>query len=109
MALAHCIVLCLCRKLAIREIQLDKVLSALGLDHKEVTGHHTHPHLPTPTQHTHAAYTHAHNLPSPTVGVLSLQFIDLCILLGCDYCDSPRGTHYLHIYWLLLSAVGLHV
>ena len=20
-----------------------------------------------------------------------LQFIDLCILLGCDYCDSIRG------------------
>lgn len=22
---------------------------------------------------------------------LLLQFIDLCILLGCDYCDSIRG------------------
>lgn len=22
---------------------------------------------------------------------MSLQFIDLCILLGCDYCDSIRG------------------
>ena len=24
----------------------------------------------------------------------SLQFIDLCILLGCDYCDSIKGTDY---------------
>jgi len=23
---------------------------------------------------------------------LFLQFIDLCILLGCDYCDSIKGT-----------------
>ena len=23
--------------------------------------------------------------------MLLLQFIDLCILLGCDYCDSIRG------------------
>lgn len=22
---------------------------------------------------------------------MSLQFIDLCILLGCDYCESIRG------------------
>lgn len=22
---------------------------------------------------------------------LTLQFIDLCILLGCDYCESIRG------------------
>ncbi len=21
------------------------------------------------------------------------QFIDLCILLGCDYCDSIKGTY----------------
>ena len=29
------------------------------------------------------------------------QFIDLCILLGCDYCDTIKGssdhTHHLNI------------
>jgi flap endonuclease-1 len=41
------------KKLPIREINLDRVLSSLELQRDE--------------------------------------FIDLCILLGCDYCDSPRG------------------
>lgn len=26
------------------------------------------------------------------------QFIDLCILCGCDYCDSIRGIAYLIEY-----------
>lgn len=26
-----------------------------------------------------------------------LQFIDLCILLGCDYCDSIKGTVLIYI------------
>lgn len=25
------------------------------------------------------------------------QFIDLCILLGCDYCDSIKGTVLFYI------------
>ena len=27
---------------------------------------------------------------------LFLQFIDLCILLGCDYCDSVKGKE-MHV------------
>lgn len=30
-------------------------------------------------------------LPSPTAECVSLQFIDLCILLGCDYCGTIKG------------------
>ena len=25
--------------------------------------------------------------------IFSLQFIDLCILLGCDYCESIKGKN----------------
>ena len=133
---------CLCRKLAIREIQLDKVLSALGLDHKEVTGNRTHARTHTHTRtHTHArthtcTHTHAHthtrththivhtqthththtHTHTPHTHILLvlplslLQFIDLCILLGCDYCDSPRGASrcmvtFGHMYVCMVHGV----
>ncbi|CAI8023860.1 Flap endonuclease 1 [Geodia barretti] len=25
------------------------------------------------------------------IGLTQSQFVDLCILLGCDYCDSVKG------------------
>ena len=34
---------------------------------------------------------------------LYVQFIDLCILLGCDYCDSIRGK-VLHIKSVIVLA-----
>ena len=46
------------RKLPIREIHLDRLLSEVGISQEE--------------------------------------FIDLCILLGCDYCDSIKGP-YIHV------------
>ena len=49
---ARVFVLC-CRKIPVREINLEKLLSELGISQQE--------------------------------------FIDLCILLGCDYCDSIKG------------------
>ena len=37
-----------------------------------------------------------------------LQFIDLCILLGCDYCDSIKGTkRFLCNSCILLGIAGL--
>ena len=33
------------------------------------------------------------------------QFIDLCILSGCDYCDSIRGIFLLICMMLGLSLV----
>ena len=48
------------------ELHVSKVLAELGLTMEQV-----HPHKPVDTD--------------------IAQFIDLCILLGCDYCDSIRG------------------
>ena len=30
---------------------------------------------------------------SDSIISLFLQFVDLCILLGCDYCDSIKGSY----------------
>lgn len=56
------------RKEPIQEIHLDKVMEGLGMDRSQVR-------LSTPRQSHH------------TADPFCLQFIDLCILLGCDYLD----------------------
>lgn len=63
------------RKEPIQEIFLDKVLAGLNMDRKQVR-------LLSPTTYPAAQLT-------PT------QFVDLCILLGCDYLDPiPKvGPH----------------
>jgi hypothetical protein len=34
------------------------------------------------------------------------QFIDLCILCGCDYCDSIKGI--LYQFYSILSIIYVH-
>lgn len=62
------------RKEPIQEIFLDKVLSGLAMDRKQVS--------PLP-------------FPYSTHKQLTAKFVDLCILLGCDYLDPvPKvGPH----------------
>lgn len=56
------------RKEPIQEIRLDKVLEGLNMERKQVR----FPHAPRPLK---------------LLLTLVLQFVDLCILLGCDYLD----------------------
>lgn len=61
------------RKMPIQEIHLDKVLSELELTQTEV------------------CTIYKVKLTPKLIVFNYFQFIDLCILLGCDYCDSIRG------------------
>ena len=70
------------RKLPVREINLERVLVELELDQEK------------------ACSLLWQRLPASAYKVCVFidlfffyfsQFIDLCILLGCDYCDSIKG------------------
>lgn len=63
------------RKEPIQEIHLDKVLDGLNMDRKQVCLRHS---LPVSIQRMASL---------PSADVCLLQFVDLCILLGCDYLD----------------------
>lgn len=63
------------RKMPIQEIHLDRVLAELELSQNEVT----------------IICSGENNLIINITIFFQFQFIDLCILLGCDYCDSIRG------------------
>lgn len=60
------------RKEPIQEIHLGKVLEGLDMERKQVSRHRYHFMVPSLIQ-------------------LLWQFIDLCILLGCDYLDPIKG------------------
>jgi flap endonuclease-1 len=60
------------RKEPIQEIHLDKVLDGLNMDRKQVRTNHG----PSPSY-----------LTSTWSLTACIQFVDLCILLGCDYLD----------------------
>nr|KAJ3420041.1 Elongation of fatty acids protein 2 [Polyrhizophydium stewartii] len=66
------------KKMPIAEFHHDKMLEGLGLTRDEVRG---------------GAPWRAAAGPMVDLAADSalVQFIDLCILLGCDYCDSIRG------------------
>ena len=61
------------RKLPVREINLDHLLAQLGLTQSQVLYGNMYTQMQCP------------------VSIIFQQFIDLCILLGCDYCDSVKG------------------
>jgi flap endonuclease-1 len=69
------------RKIPIKEFHLDTVLHTLQFDINQVAYIQLSIITATTNQLTLPLTTN-HN---------KLQFIDLCILLGCDYCDSIRG------------------
>ncbi len=63
-----CALLMASSKMPIKEFCLSKVLDELELGIPEVA----------------------------TIFINSFQFVDLCILLGCDYCDTIRGIFSSH-------------
>lgn len=67
------------RKMPIQEIQYDKVLNGLGLTRDEVHFFKT-------------CSTMLINLQNQLIFVYLFQFIDLCIMLGCDYTQSIKGV-----------------
>ena len=48
-------------------------------------------------------------LSTSIIVILCQQFIDLCILLGCDYCDPVKGLSKLlrYNYYVLLLFEGV--
>lgn len=65
------------RKLPVQEIHFDKVLAGLELNHNEVCISIV------------LIYNWFINFSKVTY---NLQFIDLCIMLGCDYTNSIKGV-----------------
>lgn len=64
------------------EYSLPKLLEKLQIDHNEVR---------LIINHTTMLRKHCTQMSSQTCVIFFLQFIDLCILLGCDYCDKIAG------------------
>lgn len=62
------------RKEPIQEIHLDKLLAGLEMEREQVYKHYN------------STFRY-----SETVTLTVVQFIDLCILLGCDYLDPVKG------------------
>lgn len=65
------------RKEPINQISLDRVLEGLGFDMEQVSRCLHSMNLSC------TFFNHSHHFAT--------QFIDMCILLGCDYCDSIKG------------------
>lgn len=68
------------RKMPIQEIQYDKVLNGLGLTRDEVQ-----------FSKSVQLYKNSNKLNSYLI-LYIFQFIDLCIMLGCDYTQSIKGV-----------------
>ncbi|KAL6441335.1 hypothetical protein ACFW04_003528 [Cataglyphis niger] len=66
------------RKLPVQEIHLDKVLTDLELNHDEVC--------------FFSLFYNKYYFINYSKIIYNLQFIDLCIMLGCDYTGSIKGV-----------------
>lgn len=65
------------RKMPIVEVNLQAALEGLKLTHAQATI----------VRHNYSAFI----IMTPAILSLCLQFVDLCILCGCDYVDSIKG------------------
>lgn len=64
------------------EYSLPKLLEKLQINHNEVR---------LIINHTTMLRKYSTQMSTQTYMIFFLQFVDLCILLGCDYCDKIAG------------------